>query len=165
LLCFGEYDKVNFYPFFFYKDLLNIIFLILFLVFILQRPYLLGDPEIFVEANPLIRPVHIIPEWYFLFAYAILRSIPNKVLGVFFLLMCLLVFFLFGLINHKLRCLEERNFFFVRSFVICCIFLSWLGQCVLESPFIGLGLRISLIYIFIVILILLNYVAPEILLN
>merc|ERR1711994_529245 len=64
-------------------DLLGIIILLfLFFYICLQNPWLLGDPENFIPANPLVTPVHIQPEWYFLFAYAILRSIPNKLGGV-----------------------------------------------------------------------------------
>jgi quinol-cytochrome oxidoreductase complex cytochrome b subunit len=95
LMCFRDCDKINFYPYYFYKDLINIFYLLLFFFIVLINPFLLGDPEIFVEANPLVRPTHIVPEWYFLFAYAILRCIPNKLFGVLCLLMSLLIFFLF----------------------------------------------------------------------
>lgn len=76
-------DKTPFHPYFSLKDIGG------FLIFtgglatlVLQWPWLLGDPENFIPANPLVTPVHIQPEWYFLFAYAILRSIPNKLGGV-----------------------------------------------------------------------------------
>lgn len=95
LFCFGDYDKVNFYPYYLYKDLVNVVYLIFFLVFVFQYPFFFGDSEIFIEANALISPVHIVPEWYFLFVYAILRCIPNKVLGVFGLLFRVLCFFFF----------------------------------------------------------------------
>merc|ERR1711994_283586 len=76
-------DKIAFHPYFSRKDLLGIIILLfLFFYICLQNPWLLGDPENFIPANPLVTPVHIQPEWYFLFAYAILRSIPNKLGGV-----------------------------------------------------------------------------------
>ena len=76
-------DKLPFHPFFTIKDILGyLIVLCLFFTFILLEPYTLGDPENFIPANPLVTPVHIQPEWYFLFAYAILRSIPNKLGGV-----------------------------------------------------------------------------------
>jgi len=80
----GNLFKISFFPFFWVKDLYNVFFMFVFLLFLLGYPFILGDPEMFLEADSLNRPVHIVPEWYFLFAYAILRSIPRKVLGVFF---------------------------------------------------------------------------------
>jgi len=76
-------DKVPFHPYFSFKDLVGFLTLgIILLRIILLNPYSLGDPDNFIPANPLTTPVHIQPEWYFLFAYAILRSIPNKLGGV-----------------------------------------------------------------------------------
>lgn len=72
-------DKIPFHPYFTFKDITGfIVLLILLTILSLINPYLLGDPDNFTPANPLVTPVHIQPEWYFLFAYAILRSIPNK---------------------------------------------------------------------------------------
>merc|ERR1712088_525414 len=76
-------DKTPFHPYFSYKDLMGIvIFGMIYIYICLQAPWILGDPENFIPANPLVTPVHIQPEWYFLIAYAILRSIPNKLGGV-----------------------------------------------------------------------------------
>lgn len=76
-------DKIPFHPYFSFKDISGFLLLIVILVLIaLLIPWVLGDPENFIPANPLVTPVHIQPEWYFLFAYAILRSIPNKLGGV-----------------------------------------------------------------------------------
>lgn len=76
-------DKIPFHPYFVNKDVYGfILFFLLLLLLRFQAPWLLGDPENFIPANPLVTPVHIQPEWYFLFAYAILRSIPNKLGGV-----------------------------------------------------------------------------------
>lgn len=88
-------DKVTFHPYFSYKDLLgiNIIFII-FIYICLQEPWRLGDPENFIPANPLVTPVHIQPEWYFLFAYAILRSIPNKLGGVVALALAVIILYI-----------------------------------------------------------------------
>ena len=75
-------NKIPFHPYFSRKDLLGVAILIfLFMYICLQNPWLLGDPENFIPANPLVTPVHTQPEWHFLFAYAILRSIPNKLGG------------------------------------------------------------------------------------
>lgn len=94
------------------------------MVFTLLYPYLLGDPEIYIEADPIIRPVHIVPEWYFLFAYAILRAIPNKVLGVLALLIRIVIFYFFGFINNYTSPLSKLNKFLVYSFIISAVFLS-----------------------------------------
>lgn len=82
LYCHGDYDKVAFFPYFWFKDAVGFIVLVVMMGFIFSFPFVLGESDIFVEHNSLARPVHIAPEWYFLFAYAILRAIPNKVIGV-----------------------------------------------------------------------------------
>jgi ubiquinol-cytochrome c reductase cytochrome b subunit len=79
----SNFDKISFNPYFVYKDVFG--FFLIFLIFnciCFYYPWLLGDPENFLPANPLVTPVHIQPEWYFLIAYAILRAIPNKLGGV-----------------------------------------------------------------------------------
>jgi quinol-cytochrome oxidoreductase complex cytochrome b subunit len=103
----------------------------------------LGDPEIFVEANPIVSPVHIIPEWYFLLFYAILRAIPNKRIGVLGLLRSILIFFMFPArrsIYSKRRKLNSR---LVSGVLFMGILLSWLGQCSVESPFVIIRLILS----------------------
>lgn len=87
-------DRVSFHPYYTFKDLFGVVvvfFLLRFLVLVF--PYDLGDPENFIPANSLVTPIHIQPEWYFLFAYAILRAIPNKLGGVLALLMSIIVLF------------------------------------------------------------------------
>lgn len=85
-------DKISFHPYFSSKDIVGFVILILILVLItLSDPYILGDPDNFIPANPLVTPVHIQPEWYFLFAYAILRSIPNKLGGVVSLILSIII--------------------------------------------------------------------------
>lgn len=88
-------DKIPFHPYFTYKDIFGFIILIMLLVILtLINPYLLGDPDNFIPANPLVTPIHIQPEWYFLFAYAILRSIPNKLGGVIALVLSIAILFI-----------------------------------------------------------------------
>jgi ubiquinol-cytochrome c reductase cytochrome b subunit len=89
-----------------------------FVVFSLVYPFSLGDPEIFIEADPIIRPVHIVPEWYFLFAYAILRAIPNKILGVIALLIRIVTFYFFALVNNYTAPLIKFNKIFVFIFIV-----------------------------------------------
>lgn len=85
-------DKLPFHPYFTIKDVLGYVFVLCcFFLFILLEPYTLGDPENFIPANPLVTPVHIQPEWYFLFAYAILRSIPNKLGGVVAMILSIMI--------------------------------------------------------------------------
>lgn len=87
-----NFDKIIFHPYFSLKDLFGaVIFFILFLSIVFYQPWLLGDPENFIPANSLVTPVHIQPEWYFLMAYAILRSIPNKLGGVVALALSILI--------------------------------------------------------------------------
>lgn len=86
-----SYRKITFYPFFVYKDILNISVVAVAFAMLLFNPWILGDPENWLVANPLSSPVHIQPEWYFLFAYAILRCIPRKLGGVVALAMRVLV--------------------------------------------------------------------------
>jgi len=87
-------DKISFGPYYIYKDLLGILILLFFLCwFSFNLSYSLGDSENFNPANPLSTPIHIQPEWYFLFAYAILRSVPSKLGGVVALLIRISIFF------------------------------------------------------------------------
>ena len=91
-----HWNKVTFAPYFIYKDLVG--FLIVFGILgtlVYHLPYNLGDPENFIKANSMVTPIHIIPEWYFLFAYAILRVIPRKLGGVIGLVFSIVVFYLF----------------------------------------------------------------------
>jgi len=87
-------DKIFFFPYFSRKDISRaVLILFLFLIISLQYPYLLMDPDNFTPANPIVTPTHIQPEWYFLFAYAILRAIPNKLGGVIMLVISILIMF------------------------------------------------------------------------
>ena len=95
-------DKAPFHPYFSYKDILGINIIFFFYMYIcLQAPWLLGDPENFIPANPLVTPVHIQPEWYFLFAYAILRSIPNKLGGVVALALAVMVLYILPFYGNR----------------------------------------------------------------
>jgi ubiquinol-cytochrome c reductase cytochrome b subunit len=94
------------------------------LTFSLIYPFNLGDPEIFIEADPIISPVHIVPEWYFLFAYAILRAIPNKILGVLALLLSIVRFYFFIIVERYHSVLKVLNKFLVFLFIFISIILS-----------------------------------------
>nr|AKQ13091.1 cytochrome b [Pachytriton archospotus] len=143
-------DKISFHPYFSYKDLLGFLLALLALVLIaLIVPNLLVDPENFIPANPLMAPPHIKPEWYFLFAYAILRSIPNKLGGVTALLMSILVLmFLPMLHTSKQRSLMFRSTSQVLFWLLVAntLILTWIGGMPVEPPFTEIGQVASILY-------------------
>lgn len=122
------------------------IFWLFFFLFVLYFPFLIGDPEIFISSSILNSPVHIVPEWYFLFAYAILRSVPNKVLGIVLLVIRVLVFLIFLSYDNYVSLLDLLNVFLVFFFVVLSFVLSWLGQCAVEYPFSIMSLFYTVVY-------------------
>nr|YP_009504407.1 cytochrome b [Macrodorcas seguyi]AWX65997.1 cytochrome b [Macrodorcas seguyi]QDH52458.1 cytochrome b [Macrodorcas seguyi] len=143
-------DKIPFHPYFSYKDIFGyIIMTSILILLILINPNLLGDPENFIPANPLVTPVHIQPEWYFLFAYAILRSIPNKLGGVIALVMSILILLIVPLINKKK--LQSTQFYPLNkilfwSFFTIVILLTWIGARPVEDPYIMIGQILTILY-------------------
>nr|YP_007475053.1 cytochrome b [Haemaphysalis inermis]AFU55302.1 cytochrome b [Haemaphysalis inermis] len=143
-------DKISFHPYFTIKDILGFsIALMIFSIFVLQYPYLLMDAENFNMANPMITPPHIQPEWYFLFAYAILRSIPNKLGGVVALVLSILIVISFTFtMSNKLSSFYFNIFkkmlfwMFVNSFLI----LTYLGAMPIEYPYDSMSQIITIIY-------------------
>lgn len=152
IYCHGDYDKVSFFPFYWLKDGYDFMFWLFFFVFLLFFPYSLGDPEMYVEANYLMSPVHIVPEWYFLFAYAILRAIPNKVIGVLALVFRIAGFYFYAFLYNYSRPLDLINKFLVFLLFFVWAVLGWLGQCYVEMPFIFLAGLFSFLYFFLIIL-------------
>nr|YP_009059865.1 cytochrome b [Cyclopsetta fimbriata]BAP58950.1 cytochrome b [Cyclopsetta fimbriata] len=153
----SDSDKISFHPYFSYKDLLGFAALLLALVVLaLFSPNLLGDPDNFTPANPLVTPPHIKPEWYFLFAYAILRSIPNKLGGVLALLFSILVLILVPLLHTSkqrsltFRPLTQALFW---ALVADVVVLTWIGGMPVEDPYIIVGQIASLLY-FLIFLVL-----------
>nr|BBV24533.1 cytochrome b [Cynops pyrrhogaster]BBV24535.1 cytochrome b [Cynops pyrrhogaster] len=143
-------DKVSFHPYFSYKDLLGFMLALLILVLIsLIVPNLLVDPENFIPANPLMAPPHIKPEWYFLFAYAILRSIPNKLGGVVALLMSILILMFVPMLHtSKQRSLMFRSTSQTLFWLLVAntLILTWIGGMPVESPFTEIGQIASVLY-------------------
>jgi ubiquinol-cytochrome c reductase cytochrome b subunit len=144
-------NKVPFHYYYSVKDtFVFIVFLFVFIVFMLKWGYIFIDAENFIPANPLVTPTHIQPEWYFLFAYAILRSIPNKLGGVMALLFSVLFLFLFTVSSSKLL-FRGFNFSPIArlvfwSFIGNFFLLTWLGSCPAEEPFNSVALYCTLFY-------------------
>nr|YP_010133573.1 cytochrome b [Parmaturus melanobranchus]QWM92782.1 cytochrome b [Parmaturus melanobranchus] len=143
-------DKISFHPYFSFKDLFGFFVMLFFLALLaLFLPNLLGDAENFIPANPLVTPPHIKPEWYFLFAYAILRSIPNKLGGVLALLFSIFILMLVPLLHlskqrsSTFRPITQIFFWFL---VTNTIILTWIGGQPVEQPFILVGQIASISY-------------------
>nr|NP_443553.1 cytochrome b [Exocoetus volitans]WNH19526.1 cytochrome b [Exocoetus monocirrhus]BAB70221.1 cytochrome b [Exocoetus volitans] len=146
----SDADKISFHPYFSYKDILGFAALLIALTSLaLFSPNLLGDPDNFTPANPLVTPPHIKPEWYFLFAYAILRSIPNKLGGVLALLSSILVLFLVPILQtSKQRSLTFRPLSQILFWTLVAdvVILTWIGGMPVEHPYIIVGQIASVIY-------------------
>lgn len=142
-------DKIPFHPYFSIKDTFGFIVLIILLTILtLKEPYILGDPDNFTPANPLVTPVHIQPEWYFLFAYAILRSIPNKLGGVIALVISIAILFILPLYTSNFRGIQfypinQVLFWIIVSIVIL---LTWIGARPVEEPYIITGQLLTVLY-------------------
>nr|YP_004123556.1 cytochrome b [Cynoglossus abbreviatus]ACT80255.1 cytochrome b [Cynoglossus abbreviatus]AFB71298.1 cytochrome b [Cynoglossus abbreviatus] len=143
-------DKIPFHPYFSYKDLLGFIIMLSMLTLLaLFYPNALGDPDNFTPANPLVTPPHIKPEWYFLFAYAILRSIPNKLGGVLALLLSILVLVVVPLLHtskHRSMTFRPLSQFLFWALVADVLVLTWIGGMPVEDPYITIGQFASLLY-------------------
>nr|UZC54715.1 cytochrome b [Monopterus albus] len=143
-------DKIPFHPYYTYKDLLGYFFFALIMAsVVLFLPRFMGDPDNFNEANTVVTPPHIKPEWYFLFAYAILRSIPNKLGGVAALGAAILVLALVPFMHTSkqqsmtYRPISQLVFWTLLGTVAI---LSWLGYMPVEPPFVVLGRAMSIFY-------------------
>lgn len=153
-------NKVSFHYYYSVKDLyVFVVFLFVFSFVTLNYGYNLIDAENWIPANPLVTPIHIQPEWYFLFAYAILRSIPNKLGGVIGLFLAVLSLFLFS-INSKNLLFSGFNFSpiarllfwtFIGNFAL----LTWLGSCPAETPYNEVALSCTFVYFALVLTIVL----------
>nr|YP_004934868.1 cytochrome b [Paracladura trichoptera]AET13119.1 cytochrome b [Paracladura trichoptera] len=143
-------DKIPFHPYFTFKDIFGFIILLMTLTMLtLISPYLLGDPDNFIPANPVVTPVHIQPEWYFLFAYAILRSIPNKLGGVIALVLSIAILFILPFTNkQKFQGIQfyPINQFMFWSLLMIMILLTWIGAKPVEPPYILTGQILTVLY-------------------
>nr|NP_982333.1 cytochrome b [Drosophila simulans]AAF77302.1 cytochrome b [Drosophila simulans]AAF77305.1 cytochrome b [Drosophila simulans]AAF77317.1 cytochrome b [Drosophila simulans]AAF77341.1 cytochrome b [Drosophila simulans]AAF77366.1 cytochrome b [Drosophila simulans] len=143
-------DKIPFHPYFTFKDIVGFIVMIFILIsLVLISPNLLGDPDNFIPANPLVTPAHIQPEWYFLFAYAILRSIPNKLGGVIALVLSIAILMILPFYNlSKFRGIQfyPINQVMFWSMLVTVILLTWIGARPVEEPYVLIGQILTIVY-------------------
>ena len=154
----GPQDTIPFHPYYTIKDLFGIgVFLIFFLFFVFFAPNYFGEPDNYIPANPMVTPPHIVPEWYFLPFYAILRAVPNKLLGVLAMFSAIIVLFaLPWLDSSKVRSAKFRPLYkqFFWIFFVDCLVLGYIGGKPAEEPFILIG-RIAAVYYFFHLLVIL----------
>jgi ubiquinol-cytochrome c reductase cytochrome b subunit len=160
----GNYDRIPFSPYYIFKDLITIFLLFMILsIFVFFMPNLLGDSENYVMANPMQTPPAIVPEWYLLPFYAILRSIPNKLLGVIAMFSAILILLIMPFTDLsrtrgiQFKPLSKIAFYiFVANFLI----LMQLGAKHVESPFIEFGQISTILYFsyFLIIMPLITYI-------
>uniref|UniRef100_E7E901 Cytochrome b n=2 Tax=Hylobates agilis TaxID=9579 RepID=E7E901_HYLAG len=146
----SQSDKITFHPYYTIKDVLGLFLLLLMLMcLVLFSPDLLGDPDNYTQANPLNTPPHIKPEWYFLFAYAILRSVPNKLGGVLALLLSILILAVIPALHTAkqqsmmFRPLSQLTYWLL---VMNLLTLTWIGGQPVSYPFITIGQMASVLY-------------------
>lgn len=155
-------DYLQFHPYFTVKDIFSfVIFALFFAIFVFFYPNMLGHPDNYIQANPMVTPPHIVPEWYFLPFYAILRSIPNKLGGVLAMFAAILILLFLPLLNRS----SIRSSWFRPTykplfwlFVADCLVLGWIGGNVVETPFVQIG-QIATFFYFFFFLVILPYLS------
>ena len=143
-------DRISFYPYLYVKDLFSLfIFVTVFSYFVIYAPNVRGHPDNYIEANPLVTPAHIVPEWYYLPFYAILRTIPDKLGGVVMRGIAIVILAILPVVDTS----SFRSSFFKpfhRSlfwfFFLNCMCLGWIGQEIVETPFIETALFVTVNY-------------------
>ena len=150
-------DKIAFYPYYYVKDLFSVVvFVVFFSLFLFYYPNLLGHPDNYIPADPMSTPAHIVPEWYFLPFYAILRSIPDKLGGVAAMGGTIVILLFLPFINTSevrsaaFRPLYRKLFWFIFADFLL---LGWIGQEIVETPFIEIG-QVGTVFYFLYFLVI-----------
>ena len=155
-------DSVTFYPYVVAKDAYALgVFALVFAFFVFYAPNYLGHPDNYLEANPLSTPAHIVPEWYFLPFYAILRAIPDKLMGVIAMVGSIMILFILPWLDQaKTRSARYRPLYrgLLFVFVLDFILLGWLGSKPAEAPYIVIA-RLATFYYFLHFIVLLPLIA------
>lgn len=143
-------DDKPFYPYYIIKDINGVVwFMIFFSIFVFFYPNLLGHADNYILANPMVTPPHIVPEWYFLPFYAILRSVPDKLGGVIGMVFAIIILLLLPLLwwpeirSMEFRPVSKLLFWFI---VIICLILGWIGGKPVEYPFVIIGQVSGILY-------------------
>nr|AKG65078.1 cytochrome b [Tetragnatha maxillosa] len=161
----SDLDSVFFHPYFSYKDIYG--FMLLFMMYLLVcflAPYIFMDVENFISSNPLVTPVHIQPEWYFLFAYTILRSISSKIGGVAALFMSVLIYYFLPFIfSFRYR---SAQFYIIMQYIYWYflanwLMLTWIGACEVDFPYMQLGMLFSFMYFYMIFMLSLMSVIED----
>ena len=150
--------RVSFYPYFAIKDLLTLLYSFFFFGFIVfYSPEIFNHSVNYIAANLLVTPSHIVPEWYFLPYYAILRSILNKTIGISAMLLSIIIFYLFPIIDCGLgisKVFDESYRVFFWFFTFNFFFLGFLGSETAEYPCVEFGTFCTLVYLVLVFFVL-----------
>jgi len=151
-----ELDNAPFIPYYGIKDFYSILVcLFIFFIFIFYMPDKLGHSDNYIAANSLVTPPHIVPEWYFLPLYAVLRSVPNKLLGLFLIVCFIVCIILIPFIckNFIIRSTMFRPIYgsVVWFFFFICFLLGWIGSLPVISPFLEIGQFVTFCYFFIIL--------------
>lgn len=145
-------EKIPFFTYFMIKDFFGLfIFILFFGFFVVNYPNILGHPDNYIEAQPLVTPAHIVPEWYFLPFYAILRTVPDKLGGVLLMFGSIVILLFLPFLDTSVirsaffKPIHLINFI---SFGWIALILGWLGQSVVEYPFTEYSIYITLAYFY-----------------
>jgi len=146
----SKLERIPFLPYFYVKDFFGfLLFVLLFSFFVVYAPNYLGHPDNYIEADPMVTPAHIVPEWYFLPFYAILRTIPDKLGGVVMMGLAIVILFALPVLDSSYFRSSTFKPFHITLFwffVTNCLILGWIGQEIVESPFIELGEKVTTFY-------------------
>lgn len=144
-------DTIPFHPYYTVKDYFGLgVFLIIFFGLVFFAPNFLGHPDNYIPADPLVTPAHIVPEWYFLPFYAILRAVPDKLLGVLLMFSAVVVLFILPWLDtHKVRSAKFRPYYkqFYWLFFLNCFILGWVGAMPADGIYVLIS-RVATFYYF-----------------